>query len=608
MNLQFFTTIIILFFVNLLVLAYFILGNILFYDEPSARFKKTKIFLIGNGIIQIFQAIIIFSLCLLMVIIPQFPGLSNELISLFYIPIILVIGIIFNNWLATLITLLLSVGIIIDYAIISSEQNIFFLNTIFQILTLLAVVANIFFITILKKNKSRFINFISSLVLFSLILIFATLLFYKNLNLLFLMLIQILVLFILYLIMYEISLWFIQFTKKISSIDKKQSYEHKYFLNSQVAFSSIQKYIDNNNINFGVVILFNLINFNRLHTVFGNSGAKFIQQEFLQKLVNSFSSTLSPLFFMTDNNEFACFIPLKQFTNNLKHIYSGNNKQIRSFDDPLRLIQDNMFNIPKIVNYKNHSQQINSGAYASIYGLHSCDLNQLLDLCIKTKQKSYSNKKNSILEVYNPSMIYLNEQEIDIKEVNNYFLPNNFQITCELKKDVIEYYDFHISYLDKLLLNYDEIINLAIKENIYEYTSRLIAMQSLKKYSLLESRYRKKYPVIINYPLNFTLSHNFNLGELKIKLQTLNIDNSNIIFSFDLSELNDEVIEPFNLINMKNVGFKILFKNLSFEKMNVFKKITPDYVQFVDGFNQLNENIKNDIYVFLKEMEINVIK
>jgi len=246
---------------------------------------------------------------------------------------------------------------------------------------------------------------------------------------------------------------------------------------------------------------------------------------------------MQPVFFMTKSNEYGCFINLQEFKGDLEAIYDGNNKQIRASNDAVRPIQNKMINLPKNISYKNKIEQIYAGGYASLYGIHSYDLDQLLDLCTITKQKSSSIKRGIVLDVYNPGEIKLDDPIVYKPTINNEFLSKDFQISLNNKKITIndlKVYIPSICCVNKMLFNIDEIKTYALNKNIYNSTLRIIAMQTLKQF--VNIRQYKKSCIILDYPLNFVTSNQFSLGDFRNKLQALNLEPENIILKFDLSE------------------------------------------------------------------------
>lgn len=606
---------VILFSMAISIFAIFVILNDFIINKLITKFKINKKYIWKCTFIRICQYIFIFVSLFFLIILPQFSLFKNNvfIISIFYIPIILIIGILFNIWLPIMLSLSLFIGIIINNALLSKNQYDFFINTMFQLLIIFICIGTVILNNFFNKKNSKLINFIFSSIFMLIISIMNIVFFIEKIQLMFWMIIQIIAIWISYLLMYEISKLYQQFSKKIQSINDIRIYDNQYFFNSNLAQSQIQKIIKQENSSFGVMILFDLINFNTLHPIWGNSGAKFIQKKILKEIVNSFKN-LNTIFFMTSENEYACFVTLNNFNNqNLKEIYIGNNKQIRSFNDPVKQIQNAMLNIPRNVFYKNNSKKIIAGAYGSIYGIHSNDITQLINLCYKTKQKSYSSRRTNILYVYDPNKIHIGNKIKEINYQNHYFQPNNFQINLINKKNVLlsnkDYYILDVCYLDRLLIGLDNIKSFATSMNVYEHTIRMIAMQALKIYSNISTPIKsKKNPIILDYPINYVISENFNLGNFKNKLETLNVDIDNIIFKFDLDNFSNIDAEFYNLNSLQKMGLKFIFNNLNINNISILEKIQPNFVKFKKNeLNFSNQSNIHEIKQLLKSMNVILI-
>lgn len=595
MILNFLLISIILFFATIVAFGIFIVMNMIFdlrFVQKWRKNAKTENKLIAkNVVIKLVQIIVMSVSCIFIVLLPQIIKIethSELIINIFYIPIIFSIGLIFSGWVSTIISICLTVFIVTNNAIISSNEINFFIATIFQIIVLLIFNISICIIRINKENLSSSFIALMSIPEFLSVYILEAIFFSNKLQYMVMIMLQTLIVWVLCLVIYQCLLWYYQFTNKVRLIDSSKIYENKYFLNPNIAINTIKKYIKNNNVNFGIIIVFDLINFNRLPNLWGNNVSKHIKNLILDDLVNAFKE-LNPFFFMTNSNEFACFINLKSFNGNLKAIYDGNSKQIRSSNDAVRQIQNCMLNLPKNISYQNKVQQIYAGAYAAIYGVHSYDLEQLVKLCMVTKQKSLSGKRGVVLDVYNPSVIKLINPIENSIFINKYFLPHNFQVKLLVDKNIIadtSVYHAHISCLNKLLLNIDEIKSFAYNKKVYNNTLRMIGMQVLKAFVNCKNFRNSK--IIIDYPINFVTSEQFNLGEFKTKLQTLNLQPENIILSFDLTELEKNWIDPVNLINIRNIGIKIIFTNITKSNLHVIHDIKPDFICLYESIYDKN--------------------
>lgn len=599
MNLNFVLLLIILFAATFLMFGIMVAINIFLGGRKIQKWRNIqtnhKTFVTKNVIIKFLQIFFISTFCIFLIVMPQinlFRDSSNLIIiSLFYLPILCSIGLILSGWMSTIISIVLSIAIVVDYAIISTNDGNFLIWTIYQICVLLFFNIGIVISRTYKKNLIFSFIAIISTIEFTLVYLLDIIFFLSQPNYMLRMFIQTTFIWVIYLIIYQCMLWIYQFTNKIKSIDNSKLYENKYFINSNNANSYLHRYIKNNNINFGIVIIFDLINFNRLPHLWGNSVTKYIKNLVLDDLVSALNS-MQPIFFMTKSNEYGCFINLQEFNGDLEAIYDGNNKQIRASNDVVRSIQNKMINLPKNISYKNKIEQIYAGGYASLYGIHSYDLDQLLNLCMVTKQKSSSIKRGIVLDVYNPSEIKLIEPIVYESTIGDEFLSQDFQISLNNKKNIIndlKVYTPCVCCINKMLFSIDEIKTYALNKNIYDSTLRIIGMQVLKQF--VNIKQYKKSCIIIDYPLNFVISNQFNLGDFKNKLQTLNLEPENIILKFDLSENQNFWIDNTNLINLKNLGIKTFFTNVNENNIVLITDFKPDFINFISYKSMSNSDL-----------------
>lgn len=611
MNLNFVLLLIILFVATFLTFGVIVAINIFLNSRTIQKWRNIKInyktFIAKNVIIKFLQIFLIATFCIFLMVLPQINLFKDSgnlvIISLFYLPILCSIGLILSGWMSVIISVILSIAIVVDYAIISINDSDFLIWTIYQICILLFFNIGIVISRTYKKNLIFSFIAIISTIEFTLVYLLDVIFFLSQPNYMLRMFIQTTFVWVVYLIIYQCMLWIYQFTNKIKSIDNSKLYENKYFINSNNVNNYLHSYIKNNNINFGIIIIFDLINFNRLPHLWGNSVTKYIKNLVLDDLVSALNS-MQPVFFMTKSNEYGCFINLQEFKGDLKAIYDGNNKQIRASNDAVRPIQNKMINLPKNISYKNKIEQIYAGGYASLYGIHSYDLDQLLDLCTVTKQKSSSIKRGIVLDVYNPGEIKLDDPIVYKPTINNEFLSKDFQISLNNKKITIndlKVYTPSICCVNKMLFNIDEIKTYALNKNIYNSTLRIIGMQTLKQF--VNIRQYKKSCIIIDYPLNFVISNQFSLGDFRNKLQVLNLEPENIILKFDLSENQNLWIDNKNLINLKNLGIKTFFTNVNENNIVLITDFKPDFINFISHKSMNNSDLLS-IDNILKKLNI----
>lgn len=620
MDISFLFLLIVLFFSTFIGFGIFIILNTMLENKAIKKWrinsKKESTLILKNLFLKGIEVIVCLLISLILIYLPSL-NLVNQiipnnqtikLVSLFYIPLLFSIGMIFNGWTSILISIPLSVMMVIGYSTIYAKDYNFFPTAIFQILCLFILNINIAITRMIGKNNSFIHIIFSSIVIFIIMYLLDIIIFSYSPSYIGMMALQITILWVITIIITQCSQWYYQFNKKIKAIDSSKVYENEYFLNYGYAIKNIKNYIKRNNVNYGVVIVFNFINLNALPNLWGNNIAKQIQSYVLKDIIDSLK-WLDPIFFITEDSEYACFVNLKNFNGNVKAIYVGNNKQIRSSLDALRQIQNSMLNLSKTISYNNKSQQIYTGAYASLYGIHSYDINQLIKLCLVTKQKSFSTKKSGvILNVYNPNQINLIKPiEFKIKE-SVIFNPLDFQIHMKKTKYIynnLTLYDSNVSCVNKLLFNYEEIKNYASNNQEYDVTSRMIAMKVLRTYINLKNI--KNSAVIIDYPLEFVLSNNFNLGEFKAKLESLNLQAENVALRFDFGELKKLKVENFtNLQNIKNIGCLLIFTNTIENFGKIINNVKPNFISFNKKYVFLKEE-KNQIYNLFEQQNIKII-
>ena len=608
MTINYLILLIISFLLSMLsLLVYVALNFFLKINLLKKVYKKYKnFFLLKNIFIKLLQLAIVASIFLITVFFPQFNVsiINNDykLVSVFYIPLLLTIGMLFDWWMSLLLAITMVIGISIGYSIYMTNEDLFFSNTIFQILTILVCLLSIGINKLFNKFLSNRFVIISSLLTFGFTLLLAISLLINQKTLLYMVIIEIPIVWVVYLLTYQISYVFLQTIKKTSIITENVTYEKKYFFNYEKSFKKITEYIKSNNTNFGLIIVFNIVNFDMFRKSCGNNVAKKMQNEFLDKIIETVK-LISPLLFMTENNNYACFVPINLIGTNLEEIYSTNSNYL---NDKISLIQKHLHEIPKQVKYKNQEFKTDLGAYGAIYGLHSCDISELIQLCYFTKRKTYSSRKNNLLEIYNPNLIGINKSLVTVQNETSKIFKKDFQIKFKkIKNDLIQnnIYSPDISYVDNLLFNIDEIKTYAKENNDYIPAIRTIAMQVLTEFTKKIKNYDKSL-VIVDYPVEFLSNINFNLGNLKTKLDFLNIAPEQIIFRFDINNLNKNSVSIKYLNILKSMKFKILISDINILKNNFLKQIIPDYIfiKNLDWKKLSPQNIDS-----LKKFEIKVI-
>ncbi|MDE5617671.1 MAG: hypothetical protein K2I36_02370 [Ureaplasma sp.] len=570
-------------------------------------FKKTKIKNINSEkIMDIFRILIITISLNLFLYIPKFYYLQSNnviFINFCYIPLLVIISLISTFNVSIYIWTLFSLSIIgHSFVFTNSLNGILGLSTIH--LTILLILGIIIYYLKLVKNE-KISNF---LIIFSIsiLLIILVAIFFKNYEFQKFNYLAITLSFVIELIFYYGLNRFIPFIQNLNRLDILKKYEKHFFYSFNVAQKIIKEKIKQNNLQYGLVMIFDYINISKLPILWGNSKTNEIKKIIIDELLYAFKDE-DVIFFITLKNEYAAFIPLRNKTfRNMLDIYKNNNKQIRPINDPFCDLQLKLLDIPKIISFNNKTQKIYTGMYSSIYGIHSCDINELIEFARYTKTKSLTNKKGGIiLDVFDP-LIW---SEFNIKnneyEFNQYFNSNNIAIKIVLDTfNKINIINFHVSYLNKLLLNYNEIKIYANNKNVLDKTIRLIAMESLKQLKKYNCKTENK-KINLQYPINYVLSYEFSIHNFKEKINLLNIQLDNLILDFDLSYLSSNNLNKINFLNLKNLKNNkciIKFSNFNLEHLEILSSFQPDWISLSSN-SKLN-NFKDKLE---KDFNINVI-
>lgn len=160
MNLNFVLLLIILFVATFLTFGVTVAINIFLNSRTIQKWRNIKInyktFIAKNVIIKFLQIFLIATFCIFLMVLPQINLFKDSgnlvIISLFYLPILCSIGLILSGWMSVIISVILSIAIVVDYAIISINDSDFLIWTIYQICILLFFNIGIVISRTYKKN------------------------------------------------------------------------------------------------------------------------------------------------------------------------------------------------------------------------------------------------------------------------------------------------------------------------------------------------------------------------------------------------------------------------------------------------------------------------
>lgn len=335
----------------------------------------------------------------------------------------------------------------------------------------------------------------------------------------------------------------------------------------------VEKHIKNLNISENIDSAF-LITFR----VFGNKEEKSkllnsIQMEFEDYEINS-------LFFGTNSNNWAIYIPTNIAILNLSSSISGNKLIERKKDDPYKKIQDLFKASLKKVNSKN----VSLSASSTIYGIHSSDLTELIEKAEFMLIRNLQNlNKLNIITLYNhKSFVKVNTLNQNIDLVSKIFSFENLKLTF-VKKDIANESIYIVEYK---YINQDLGINKMpndIKKikllGLIGTFKRMLALEMIQKYK--DKNLSDK--IMIPYSLSHIKTEN-DLIKLKKRIISLNIDFSKIIFDFSIDENLEEYIYsiPDLKVFLKKHRYNYSISNLERDSNleEIIKNIDPNYLIF----------------------------
>ena len=528
-------------------------------------------------IIDIISGIVVGLMCFLGIYYSYLKIPDSNTIIMIYLPILLVIGIYYKSTI--FLTCLIS--ILIPLIILSTIKKINIINLIYHFILCFISCCFIITITLLKLKNNKWINF-GFIIIFIGVVILIFFLLIENQKIINIV-IQSLFIFILYVITYFLGIFIQNLINKINYLNESSVFRTNNFYKQSYALEKINETKTKNH--FGLMCLINFSNMYNLPIQLGNHLSNYIIQKFLDCFVDSLKK-LNPIFFITNKNEYAFYIPIKKMDLNLiKNSYKGNFEIKRDNNDPLKNIEKLLENIPTNLVYDNNNFIVKFHVSTSIYGFHSNDNIDLIKKCrISFKNKSINNI-NSI-NLYNPNLdikFKINYEEL--KNLQTHFDLNDLEIKLNYKNKICVP---TITSINHLLFDIDDIKKYAKEHNIYTILLRWIAMQTLYKYQ--QSKLDKK--LLVEYPLNYILDSQFNVNTFLKKINLLNIDIKNIIIKFDLKDIDYDNVNLYyynNLDSLNQLGIKIYFYNFDEKYIKFIKYFKPNWISIDDRIKKYNQ-------------------
>ncbi|MDR0985607.1 MAG: hypothetical protein LBL60_01515 [Mycoplasmataceae bacterium] len=222
-------------------------------------------------------------------------------------------------------------------------------------------------------------------------------------------------------------------------------------------------------------------------------------------------------------------------------------------------------NLPQMINkdITNHINNLNFSEWKKVfvpetivmsYGTEFNDINHLIN-----KIESYFTKtfNNRLFYNYNSELISIKQNELFINFLNE-VKPPKIDVklsTSVYKNNKIFYPEYVINSTIKVNQNF--LINKLSHSNQIMY-KRYLAALAIKKYSL--NKQITEHPLMIDYPMEWISSNDFNINNFISKLDLLNIDCKKLILQIKVnhnSELNTFIANS-KQIKQNNIKIKLI--------------------------------------------------
>lgn len=421
-----------------------------------------------------------------------------------------------------------------------------------------------------------------------------------------------------FLIYYLIHRLIINFFKSYSDILQSGNYAEPGIPNQKYGIKKISDLILKNNIKYGFTITLKCLNEESIIKKYGLSSFYKIRKLWNEFLIDHFPFQ-NYLEFINKNNDYCIFVGFENLPTKieLKNWYSINQGQIIN-ESNLNIFNDYLKQMPEFVIYNNKDIKLFFKTFISLYNIHSCEIDKLIDYnqySYLINQKDIQNK----IYLFDPSMNYNPYATYnDAEKLDNLFKNGSFDI--KFKKVNEKSFDNQIFYypdclnLNLLLFNKLEAFNYAKNAKILDIFQRHLASLVINKASEMNLLKSNSHFLLIDYPWTVLNVNVLNIKPYLLKLENVNIKSNNIILTFNLNEFDKNKYSyeyiSHSLLSFQENGFKIAFMNVNENNLEIFKYFIPDYSFFINIMNFKNEQIQEyykTLFTFLKQKNVEII-
>lgn len=327
-----------------------------------------------------------------------------------------------------------------------------------------------------------------------------------------------------------------RFLTQMSTMAKQGVYIDKHFIIPTVLNEYFVDYVKKNNISQALIVSFSLkVNDKQ-------------KQDVLDELHDLFSNDKA-LFFKSEYNTYGVVLSGKNyFIQNLNMSFDGNKMTNRTDYDDLKLLQSKLSII-----------RVPIKAYVSIYGVHSCNLDELLKFNDYVMKHDNLSSTSNIIQLFSSKMTQQEAiDDIAYSTLTQKVNLSDIDVELELIKmnKSKQIYVCPRFYWPKLLTCDIKTITSQFEPSIADTLLRTLAIKSIELYA--NSQCYTKYPLLVYYPINQLNNSLWSAIDLKKKIHLYGVSSNNIILSFDLSQysyLPKQIITSLKDLETNNIKY-----------------------------------------------------
>ncbi|WP_027119847.1 hypothetical protein [[Mycoplasma] testudinis] len=402
----------------------------------------------------------------------------------------------------------------------------------------------------------------------------------------------------------------VNFVGKTERLTEAIQFDKNHFVLSHYANDYLANQVSSNNYQRGFLMLFDFSGSEKIPVVDGRNKYDEIVTRLTKNLVSKFEniSKTKLNWFISKAVHHGVFIPFNNQNTDLNLMYEGNELPNRMAGDMFVEYEKILRSIPTKVRYNKEIYEIQVHSAATIYGIHSCDFNQLITRTENVLKQYDQIKNKNLIQVYNPKLFHLLQttanlysdlaEQMDVKNLQ-VFLKN---YSCvQNPKEHFFYYEAALPA--KLIFNKLKIVRSIDSLQLKSTLIRLMAMRVIRAYVL--SHPSQQLKLVIDYSLYELSNPNFNLNNFLSKLEKQGINFKklilNIPFEFENFQQFDAVTIK-NLNNIKNQGIGLSVSGIGSDEIAVLKEIKFDYVIENYRFKMSDYSNKDAVNEYVKTL------